>query len=191
LAGEYRVIHRYQIKFMVKETSVGTAIDPLSKKLVGPHVALGGPTKERITLQPEALGGLITQATVLDLGAAPPQPSPFIKQERVDVVIPMRTISSYASARIGPQGQKVNWHLFGLDAPWIFSEIIYALNPDRSVTTKFRTSVDVIWQVGAIAAGTRQFNNLNLYEGRVSQMEGREKRVSLIVQWARCRRREW
>ena len=55
-----------------------------------------------------------------------------------------------------------------MDAPWIFSEIIFEMKPDGTVDTRLRTSVDIAWKDGSVTSGTKQFNNLNIYKRTVT-----------------------
>jgi len=77
--------------------------------------------------------------------------------------------SGFSTGRIGETGRNVNWRLFGLDAPWIFSEIIFEIQSDRSVKTIHKASVDVEWENGSLTQGDNPFNNLNIYLGVQSQ----------------------
>ena len=58
-----------------------------------------------------------------------------------------------------------------MDAPWIFSEIIFEMMPDGTVDTRLRTSVDIAWKDGNVTSGTKQFNNLNIYKRTVTALQ--------------------
>lgn len=109
---------------------------------------------------------------VVDFGGLPGEPNaPYHGLEWADSPTYATKLAGYASGRIGIRGRKVNWRLFGKDAPWIYSEILYRLNPDRTVTTRFNTSVDASWEDG-VTSGTIQCNNLNLYRATITQELG-------------------
>ena len=77
-----------------------------------------------------------------------------------------RKQSYFASARIGEKGRNVNWRIFGKDAPWIFSEIIHELKPNRTVEASIGLSVDVTWKNG-LTEGETPFNNINIYKRNI------------------------
>lgn len=72
--------------------------------------------------------------------------------------------SSYASGRVGSDGQNVNYHVFGQDVPWIFSEIICQVASDHTVTSNIKMSVNKTWQDSSGVFGKTNFNNLNIYK---------------------------
>ena len=72
--------------------------------------------------------------------------------------------SHYASGRVGVEGSHANWRLTGKDVPWIYSEIITTLNPDRSVNTRIRTSVNKTWYDNSPIIGLNNFNDLSVFK---------------------------
>ena len=76
--------------------------------------------------------------------------------------------SSYASGRVGSDGQNVNWHVMGQDVPWIFSEIICQVASNHTVTSNIEMSVNTDWQDSGTVSGTVNFNNLNIYKATTS-----------------------
>jgi hypothetical protein len=57
------------------------------------------------------------------------------------------SLSGYAGARTGLKGQQSSYRQFGKDAPWIFSEIIFAIDNDGKVNLMDRTSTTVQWNL--------------------------------------------
>jgi hypothetical protein len=165
-AEQYRVIHRYKSKFVV--TSDGK-IDS-SKVLKINHVAEGGPTKMNFGIAAGEFSP-IWNNPAYTFFSLPKQPSETNQYQGAHAVSQDgKKLSYYATGRVGAGGQNVNWRLMGKDAPWIFSEIIIELKPDRTVAAQIKASVDKSWNetTGAVA-GETAFNNLNLYKGLVEQ----------------------
>jgi len=52
-----------------------------------------------------------------------------------------------------------------LEAPWIWSEIIVEVQPDRSVKERVWTSIDTHWSQGGNMTGEKPFNDLKIYKG--------------------------
>lgn len=162
-ARQFRIMHRYQVKFFVDDNGRITGM-PL---LVGKHISDKGTTK---------LGFALT-ANQLYPGspAFGPVQFPFLSMESEDneynrapknepVSADKTKLSGYATARIAETGRNVNWRLFGKDAPWIFSEIVHEVKSDRTIQTTHRTSVDISWRDGSVIEGETPFNNLNIYK---------------------------
>jgi len=177
-AEQYRVIHRYKSKFVV--TSDGK-ID--SGKVVKiNHVAEGGPTKMNFGIAAGEFSP-IWNNPAYTFFSLPKQPSETNQYQGAHAVSQDgKKLSYYATGRVGAGGQNVNWRLMGKDAPWIFSEIIVELKPDRTVAAQIKASVDKSWNetTGAVA-GETAFNKLNLYKGLV------EKRIdgSFVITFTR------
>ena len=162
-AEQYRVIHRYKSKFVV--TSDGK-IDS-SKVVKINHVAEGGPTKMNFGIAAGEFSP-IWNNPAYTFFSLPKQPSETNQYQGAHAVSQDgKKLSYYATGRVGAGGQNVNWRLMGKDAPWIFSEIIVELKPDRTVAAQIKASVDKSWNetTGAVA-GETAFNNLNLYKLR-------------------------
>jgi len=80
--------------------------------------------------------------------------------------------SSYASGRVGSDGQNVNWHVMGQDVPWIFSEIICQVASNHTVTSSVKMSVNETWLDSGTLSGTINFNNLNIYKAVFTPANG-------------------
>jgi len=164
---QYRLIHRYKSKFQV--TSEGK-IDS-DKVVMIQHVAETGPTKMNFGI---AAGEFlpIWNNPAYTFFSLPTQPSETNSYQGAHSVSGDGTkLSYYATGRVGAGGQNVNWRLIGKDAPWIFSEIIVELKPDRTVAELFKTSVDVSWSESNGRQGEAPFNNMNVYKGVVGQLQ--------------------
>jgi hypothetical protein len=162
--GEYRIMHRYQTKFFLDD-SANMRNQPIT---VGEHVAFHGKTK----------GGLGLEANELYPGspAFGPVTFPLMSSETDKVwnrheANTSSKVSGYALARVGPKGRNANWRLVGKDAPFVFSEIIHEVKPDRSVQTIHRTSLDITWGESSGQQGSLPFNNLNIYKSAVRKDE--------------------
>lgn len=161
---QYRILHRYQAKFQVEASG---AIKSGSFRPLSP---LGDQGKTKINIGAEA--GEFNPiwdnpAWVYNLASDEPELSPKSNMDG-KVSADAHAISSYWSARVGAHGRNANWRLMGMDAPWIFSEIIFEMKPDGTVDTRLRTSVDIAWKDGSVTSGTKQFNNLNIYKRTVT-----------------------
>ena len=156
---QYRVIQRYMIRFLV--TTDGK-IDSESITHIQ-NVAKTGPTKMNFGIAAGEFGPLWDNPPYTFF-SLPTQPSETNEHNAVQTVSgDGAKVSYYATGRVGLGGQNANWRLFGKDAPWIFSEIILELNPDRSVSAEIKTSVDTSWSDTGAIDGDNPFNNLNLY----------------------------
>jgi hypothetical protein len=196
---QYRILHSVQALFFLDDSG---QID--SKTLiVYDHNAKNGPTKLNLDLQIGEFGTTppLTTPTIppvpipamdvppFSLTAPilqePSEPSPY--NEKLTVASDNLALSSYASARIGLKGQRGSYRLFGKDAPWIFSEIIFEVSDTREIELKVGTSVTTEWTetdqnapadgggvIGRAASapattpGLCPFNNLNIYDYRPS-----------------------
>lgn len=164
---QYRILHRYQAKFQVEASG---AIKSSSFQALSP---LGDQGKTKINIGVEA--GEFNPvwdnpAWVYNLSSDEPELSPKSNKDG-KVSADAHAISSYWSARVGAHGRNANWRLMGMDAPWIFSEIIFEIKPDGTVDTRLRTSVDIAWKDGSVTSGTKQFNNLNIYKRTVTALQ--------------------
>jgi hypothetical protein len=167
---KYRVIQRYQTKFLVTEDGkikAGSSI-PIHR------VAKTGPTKA-IHIPANVLAPLF-ETPAYDLLTFASDTNEFNDDETL--AKDGNKLSHYATGRVGKSGQNANWRLMGKDAPWIFSEIIIELKPDRSVTEIYKTSVDASWTEAAGRQGETPFNNLNLYKAVVGQLQDKSFTVT-------------
>ena len=160
---QYRILHRYQVKFEVASGAIKsgslTALSPLGDQ---------GKTKINIGVEAGEFNPVWDNpACVYNLTSDEPELSPKSNKDG-KVSSAAHAISSYWSARVGAHGRNANWRLLGLDAPWIFSEIIFEMKSDGTVDTRLRASVDVAWKDGRVTSGTKQFNNLNIYKRAVA-----------------------
>lgn len=154
---EYRIMQRDQVKFVLKDGK----IDKKSIKRVGKYFCEQGVTK----------AGFSLAADELYPGSPPfgPITVPFAtgetgKQWHQHKGSNDSQVSTYGLARIGSEGQNVNWRLFGRDVPWIYTEIISELGSTGAVKGKHRTSVDMVWdEDNGVTDGQTPFNNLNIY----------------------------
>ena len=162
-AREFRVMHRYQAKFLVDDSGKVSG-KPL---MVGAHIADKGVTKVGFALTADQLYPGSPPFGPVTFPLMEPEDNEYNHPPKNEPVSTDKTkLSGYATARIGPTGRNVNWRLFGKDAPWIFSEIVHEVKPDRTVETTHRTSVDITWRAGSIVEGNVQFNNLNIYKAK-------------------------
>jgi hypothetical protein len=195
---QYRILHSVQALFFLDDSG---QIDP-GTLTVYDHIAKNGPTKLNLDLQIGEFGTTPSLVTTIPPLLIPPvgvppfsltasilqepsEPSPHNK--RLKVASDKLALSSYASARIGLKGQRGSYRLFGKDAPWIFSEIIFEVSDTREIALKVGTSVTTEWTetdptapadgggvVGRAASapattpGLCPFNNLNIYDYRPS-----------------------
>ena len=90
--------------------------------------------------------------------------------------------SSYASGRVGDDGQNVNYHVMGQDLPWIYSEIICSVAPDHKVTSSIKMSVNKTWQDSGGVSGDTNFNNLNIYKATTSTDVSGAVSLSYVLQ---------
>lgn len=136
LDEQYRVIHRYMIRFLV--TTDGK-IDSGNITQVE-TVAKAGPTKMNFGIAAGEFEPLWDNPPYTFF-SLPTQPSETNEHNAAQTVSGNGTkVSYYATGRVGSGGQNVNWRLVGKDAPWIFSEIIFELKSDRSVAAEIKTS---------------------------------------------------
>lgn len=82
--------------------------------------------------------------------------------------------SLYGSARIGEEGQRLNFGLTGYDAPWIYIEPIFIADAqNHEITFELRTSVDmVVDEQGSVFSGECPFNEIKLYKRNYGNSEG-------------------
>jgi len=165
-AEQYRILHQYQVKFTL--TAEGKIDKPAIKTVS--NVAAVGPTKiNALTIPAGTFSSVGWDNPVL--GPAPAsEKSPHNKKTQTSEDLTQH--SGFASGRVGADGQNVNWRIFGQDVPWIFSEIVCQVNPDRSVESRIYTSVDIAWQDGEIVEGIHNFNNLNIYKATLTSETG-------------------
>jgi hypothetical protein len=158
--GQYRILHRYQTKFFLDDSG-----NIRNATTVGSHVAVNGKTK----------GGIGLEANELYSGspAVGPFTFPLMLSEKskwnMHEANTSSQVSGYADGRVGAKGRNSIWRLLGKDAPWIYSEIIHEVKPDRSVQTTHRTSLDIAWQEGSAQQGASPFNNLNIYKAIIGK----------------------
>lgn len=169
---QFRVMHRYQVKFLVDETG-----KMVSKTRVGEHIADKGSTKVGIGIEENQLYPGSPQIGPIQLPFSfEPETNHYNRNE--PLAADGKRTSGFSTARIGETGRNVNWRLFGMDAPWIFSEIIFEIQSDRSVKTIHKASVDVEWENGSLTQGDNPFNNLNIYLGVQSQDQGGNYKIT-------------
>lgn len=152
---QYRILHHYQVKFSL--TADGNIDESTCKTVRSNDLAAIGPTKINALTIPANFMGWGNAALSY---SADPQISLYNSQTNSD----LGHHSSYASGRIAGDGQNANWRVFGMDAPWIYSEIICQVNADRSVESSIKTSVDITWHPNRAQTGQRSFNNLNIFK---------------------------
>lgn len=156
---QFRILHRLQGKFIVTEE---VKIKTDSIRSVYGHLTSPGSTKIRVGFEDDELFDGSPGVTYELFTETPETADQY--NGTLNIAEDRTKFSGYASFRIGEQGRKVNWRLIGKDAPWIFSEIIFQINPDRTVENSIRTSVDITWKNGSVTSGQTQFNNLNIYK---------------------------
>jgi hypothetical protein len=169
---QYRLFHHYQTRFCL--TSFGT-IDTTTLYDIHKDAQLG-PTK----INWQIAAGTYS-VTILGTTFSNPQIGPFTipseanqKNGSVQTSFDGTQRSSFASGRIGLEGQNANWRLFGKDVPWIFSEIFCEVASDHTVTSTIMLSVDKIWQpepIGFLPDG-HNFNNLSIYKATIDPRTG-------------------
>jgi hypothetical protein len=172
---QFRIMHRYQAKFTLDDFG-----KIKTRLLVGTHIADKGITK---------IGWGIEENQLWDgspsLGPWQLLPTESETNELLNGKESVSTdgirISGFATGRIGEKGRNANWRLFGKDAPWIFSEIVFEVKSDRTVETTHRTSVDISWRDGSVVQGNKQFNNLNIYKG----IQQRRQDGSFVITYQR------
>jgi len=163
-AGQYRIFQHYQTRFTL--TSAGK-IDTTSFHDIH-NDGIPGPTKFNIpagTFNPAwnnpdiPLFSLPSEANQIDA---------VLNQGHTQISTDGTKHSSYSSVRIGSDGQNVNWHIFGQDVPWVYSEIICSVASNHTVTSSIKMSVDKTWQDSGGVSGNTNFNNLNIYKATTS-----------------------
>jgi hypothetical protein len=173
-AGNYRLFHHYQTRFTL--TPTGT-IDTTSFYDIH-NDGITGQTKFNIpagTFNPAWNNPDIPLFTV----NAQTNPIDTIPNQGAVQTSPDGTQhSSYASGRVGSDGQNVNWHVMGQDVPWIFSEIICQVASNHTVTSNIEMSVNTDWQDSGTVTGTINFNNLNIYKAVYTPATGQLNYVS-------------
>jgi hypothetical protein len=156
-AGQYRIMHRYQTKIMADEAGKITTTNP-----VGTHISAHGLTKVGVGIEANQLYPGSPKVGPFTLPTFDSDTNEFNGNEPLSS--DRTKTSGFSTARVGDKGCNVNWRLFGKDAPWIFSEIIFELKSDRSVQATHRASVDITWKDGSVIRGRNNFNNLNIYK---------------------------
>ena len=176
---QYRFLQRFQARFLVD--AQGKIENPASREF--PHIADIGPTKLKggfLTGEIGAVSGfpIPWKDMLINLTTEPAEPSPH--NGSINYSADGKSMSGYASARIGLKGQQASYRQFGKDAPWIFSEVILQLDPQGEVQLMGRTSTTVQWKFDtslqtpkvtvsrspyapASTPGISVFNNLNIY----------------------------
>jgi len=178
---QYRLFHHFQTKFLL--AGDGT-IDKSSVRGLADK-GLTGPTKFVVTIPAGTFSPYFNSDLVFPVTLLNQDSDSNVSNNGDHIDSGATTLSSYESGRISADGQNVNWRIFGQDVPWIFSEIDAHVGPDHTVTAQIRTSVDVIWQNGAILSGSRIFNNLNIYKAVVTQEQnGAPGFVTYVLQGA-------
>ena len=165
-AKQFRVLHRYQNKFLV---GLDGKIEAGSVKKVN-QVADEGVTKLKFGVEAGEFQPLWNNPEwAVDLTTEPPETNQYHGKEQTSS--DRTKTSSFATARIGAKGRNVNWRLFGKDAPWIYAEIIFEVKADSTIETTIKASVDVIMRNEADVQGTKQFNNLNIYKAKPKTLD--------------------
>jgi hypothetical protein len=175
---KYRIIQRHQSKFLLTEDG---KIDVASFTPLAPTFAREGPTKLNLGIAEGEFLPVCDNAayTFFELPTEPSQTNLF--HERHKVSQDRMAISHFATARIGESGQKVNWRLFGLDAPWIFCEIIVEVAPDRSVRERVWTCIDTHWSADG-QSGKKPFNDLRIYRATVNPNPAARTKIYSLVE---------
>ena len=158
--GFYRLFHHYQTRFTL--TSAGN-MDTTSFYDIH-NDAITGQTKFNI---PANAFSPIWNNPTLPLFTLAAQTNPIDSipnKGAVQTSSDGTKHSSYASGRVGNDGQNVNWHVFGQDVPWIYSEIICHVAADHTVSSDIKMSVNKDWQDSGGLSGDTNFNNLNIYK---------------------------
>ncbi|MDH4411321.1 MAG: hypothetical protein QE273_17040 [Verrucomicrobiales bacterium] len=171
---KYRIIQRHQCKFRV--TASGRVKDD-SMVAVGDLISKEGPTKLKFGLdEGEFLPFWDNPAsTYLEFPTMPSEPSRYHHRHKISA--DGLAVSHFTSARIGPSGQKPNWRLFGLEAPWIWSEIIVELQSDGSVKERVWTSINTHWSESGNMTGEKPFNDLKIYKGENASLSSGGGRI--------------
>ena len=165
-AQQYRILNHYQTRFCL--TTAGK-IDPATLHVIQKTADIG-PTKINLLDFPAHY----FSSWGWDNAAFGPMPTPQISsynnKEQTSADGTKRSL--YASGRVGSDGQNVNWHVFGQDVPWIYSEIICSVATDHTVTSNIKMSVNKTWQDSSGVSGTINFNNLNIYKAVQNPIDG-------------------
>lgn len=160
----YRMYGRVQFRYRV---AADGAIDPDSV------VALrkdsdNGPTK--FAQPPELLtptGKITMRGVEFDLQGNSDQSfissDPIPNSGSVTLAADHRAFSFYFGGRVGLEGRVPNFALFHKDAPFIFTEMIFAIGPDgRDTDSRIRLSVDKVWSPTGVT-GANHFNEIRIY----------------------------
>lgn len=163
--GAYRIFQDFSVKFEVNAS--GDIVYPEYDKR---NCAINGDTKVKLTFTNGEMGIPFDFSTPIT--GEPSEASPSYNGKPT-LATDKKSVSYYASARIGEYGRRVSFRQLNKDAPWIFSEIIFQVGSSGKVTTKVRTSLTAEWsQVETYPAGVQSappgqqfapFNNLNIY----------------------------
>lgn len=74
-----------------------------------------------------------------------------------------RSLSFFFGGRVGLEGRVPNYALFSRDAPFIFSEMIFAVGPNgKDTDSRIRFSVDKSWSPNG-SHGTSHFNEVRIF----------------------------
>ncbi len=170
--GNYRLFHHYQTRFTL--TTAGTIdnfYDIHKDGIVG---------KTKLDIPAGAFNPVVnTPPIVVHTVEADTNPIDALPNQAHTQTNTARTeLSSYASGRVGSDGQNVNWHVMGQDVPWIFSEILCQVASDHTVTSNIEMSVNKDWKDNGTVSGAVNFNNLNIYKGVYTPATGQLNYVS-------------
>ncbi|MBB5353873.1 pectin methylesterase-like acyl-CoA thioesterase [Haloferula luteola] len=189
---QYRIFHRYQAKFFLSNDGKING----SRYEVVESEAIVGKTKLNLNFDWAENGGI--PRGIWEAVGAPEGGHPFLKEaaetnennENITHAPDGRSVSSFATGRIGEKGRFSSYRLFGKDAPWIFSEIIHEVQSDRQIKLKVRTSITSEWDeaTGVVyraptapptTTGNHPFNNLNIYTRNLPDGYGREIEIMM------------
>ena len=176
---QYRLLHSFQAKFLIDDEG---KIEAPAASVIHNLGSVGVTKLKAGFLKGEfgTVGGVDFPPVTwsYDISTEPAETNAF--NEMVSYSTDGKSISSFATGRIGLKGRQASYRQFGKDAPWIFSEIILQLDPQGEVMLLGRTSVTAQWEFDAAglvpnvnisrapaAPGTTPgisiFNNLNVY----------------------------
>jgi len=162
---QYRLIQRYKAKFLVSSEGKIESLEHIHR------VAETGPTKMNFGIAAGEFKPLWDnpEQTFFSLPTQPSEPHPENNRQKISQE--GTRFSHFASGRVGLGGRLVNWRLMGKDAPWIFSEIVFELEDDGTVSQQFRISVDSVWSEDSSVEGEVKFNNMNVFKGIIENNE--------------------